>query len=844
MKFNFKLKFIFREIFSRPVYSIQFILAVIIGVSSVVGINSYRENLYGAINRESRNIMGGDLLIEASSPLTSEQNQFIAEKLPAGSKVASQVFFSSMIYTDEKETSLASVKAQDKAYPLYGKIITKPENLSGKLRNSETLLEENLAKNLKIKPGDSVYIGSKKFRLKGFILKEPGTVGSFLSMAPSAIITIQALKETGLEARGSRIRYNTLVSLPEGLNSKQYKEEHFKDFIKKDLTLYYNNEIGSGSQRFINSTFDYMSLLGLSAFFLGSICILISTRTRLSQKREEIAVLKCIGANSWWNISIFISEILLLSIIGTLIGFLFGYYFQFYIPDLTGSEFLLELKPALTMKAVFWGLFIGLFIPFLLALESIVRINRISPLAAIRSDISEKIAIKFIPDLIQFIEILLVYSAFFLLASHEAGGYFKGFILSVVLIVLPLLLTILYMLLRVLSLKSIKIAPSSNTFRLVLRKINQTGSGLFLPIIGIGSALTILLLSIFIKFSLMNLSGANQTEKRPNVFTLDIRQEQLPFLENLQKKYSADLVLTSPVIGARLATINGKRIQKEDTEENAVKRDWKSTAKTREYFLSYRKDPYKTESVLEGKFWENKGFSELSIEYEFAKTLGVKVGDTLEFNIQGIEVGGKITNTRSVNWSDMKPNFVVIFSPGVLEHAPAYHISSFRIEDSEKRYEFQKELVAESPNITVIDIEKAILNFTSIMEKVSSVINLMTGFILSSAILLLISSLYSTHSQRKGETSLFRILGADRSFIVRAYSYEAIILANYSFFSSLLIAFTANYILSKHFLNLRIIIPAADILTAYIAVNLLILAVYLSGIYGIFKSLPGRFAKD
>ena len=94
---------------------------------------------------------------------------------------------------------------------------------------------------------------------------EPGSVGSFTSMAPTAIITLSGLKETGLESRGSRIRYNILVALPPEIDSKQFKEDNFKNFIKEDLTLYHNTEIGSGSQRFINSTFDYMSLLGLSA---------------------------------------------------------------------------------------------------------------------------------------------------------------------------------------------------------------------------------------------------------------------------------------------------------------------------------------------------------------------------------------------------------------------------------------------------------------------------------------------------------------------------------------------------------------------------------------------------
>jgi putative ABC transport system permease protein len=844
MKLSFKSRLILREIFLRPAYSFQFILAVAIGVGSVVGINSYKQNLYEAIGKESRTIMGGDLMVESPAAYSEETKEFIKANLPNESKLSYSVNFASMIYTPSKETSLATVKALDAYFPLYGEVQTSPAGLFRTLKKEEVLLDETLAKNLKLKFGDTVFIGNKKFRLKGFVKKEPGSVGSFTSMAPTAIITPSGLKETGLEARGSRIRYNVLVALPNGIDSKKFKEDNFKTFINKDLTLYHNTEIGSGSQRFINSTFDYMSLLGLSAFFLGCISILISTRTRLKEKTSEIAVLKCLGASSSWNISIFLREIFFLSAIGTLIGVSVGYFIQFYIPDLTGSDFLAEIKPNINLKSLVWGIFIGILVPLIIGLESILKISRLSPLYAIRSELDDKIKIRFIPDLLQLIEVIAIYILFFLLASYETGGFLKGFILSGVILLLPIVLTIFYQLFRILSLQLLKLGFFSNSFRLVLKKINQTGSGLALPIIGIGSALTILLLSLILKTSLLSLSGINQLERRPNVFAIDIRSEQLADLKKIQRKFPSKQILISPVIGARLASINNKPINKEDTEKDAVKRDWRSTARTREYFLSYRKELYDTEKTVEGKFWENKGEDEVSIEYEFAKTLGVKLGDTLQFNVQGIEISGKITNTRSVNWADMKPNFIVLFSPGSLESAPSYYISAFLLESSEDRYQFQKDLIAKAPNITVIDVEKAILNFTSILEKVSSIIGLMTSFIIVSAILLLISSLYSTKRQREEETSLLRVIGAVSGFVVRMYLIEAVFVGVYAFLCSLVLSLGANYILSTYFLNLRYIIPVSELLISFALTIGIMLFVYFVNLIGLFRKPAKEFLKS
>lgn len=844
MKLSFQSKFILREILQRPIYSIQFILAVAIGVGTVTGINSYKQNLYEAIGKESRTIMGGDLMIESPSPYSSEIKKFIKENLSENSKLSYSVNFASMIYTSNKETSLATVKVLDDKFPLYGEIQTKPVGLFNHLKNNETILEETLSKNLKLEIGSYVFIGNEKFKLKGYVLKEPSSVGTFTSMAPTAIITPNAFKKTGLESRGSRIRYNVLVALPNGIDSKNFKEENFKKFINKDLTLYHNTEIGSGSQRFINSTFDYMSLLGLSAFFLGAISILISTRTRLSEKTKEIAVLKCLGATSYWNISIFIREIILLSIIGTTIGIVLGYFIQFFIPDLTGSDFLRGIDPKINFKSFLWGIFIGVFVPIVIGIESIVKITRLSPLFAIRSEMEEKIKIRFLPDKLLFFETILIYLLFFLLASNETGSFLKGFILSGVILLLPILLTIFYQLFRILSLQLLKTPIFGNTFRLVLKKINQTGSGLALPIIGIGSALTILLLSIIIKNSLLSLSGINQLDRRPNVFAIDLRKEQIEELKSIQSRFPSKQVLISPIIGARLAGINNKPILKEDTEKDAVKRDWRSTAKTREYFLSYRNEMYETEKVVEGKFWENKGEDEISVEYEFAKSLGVKIGDTLQFNVQGIEVSGKITNTRSVNWADMKPNFVVLFSPGSLESAPAYFITSFLLESPEDRYQFQKELVNIAPNATVIDVEKAIQNFTVILDKVASVIGLMTSFIITSSILLLIASLYSSKRQREEETSLLRVIGATSRFVFRMYFIEALFVSIYAFLCSLILSLIANYILSTYFLNLRYTIPIWEIVISLCFTILLILSIYLFNLMGLFKKPAKEFLKS
>ncbi len=166
------------------------------------------------------------------------------------------------------------------------------------------------------------------------------------------------------------------------------------------------------------------------------------------------------------------------------------------------------------------------------------------------------------------------------------------------------------------------------------------------------------------------------------------------------------------------------------------------------------------------------------------------------------------------------------------------------MESSDDRYQFQKDLIAKAPNITVIDVEKAILNFTSILEKVASIIGLMTSFIIVSAILLLISSLYSTKRQREEETSLLRVIGAVSGFVIRMYLLEAIFVGVYSFLCSLVLSLCANYILATNFLNLRYIIPVNELLVCFALTIIIMLLVYVLNLMGLFRKPAKEFLKS
>ena len=55
------------------------------------------------------------------------------------------------------------------------------------------------------------------------------------------------------------------------------------------------------------------------------------------------------------------------------------------------------------------------------------------------------------------------------------------------------------------------------------------------------------------------------------------------------------------------------------------------------------------------------------MEEGIAKSLKLKLGDTLTFDIAGTPVTATITSLRKVDWDSFRPNFFTLFAPGVLE---------------------------------------------------------------------------------------------------------------------------------------------------------------------------------
>src|SRR5690606_22434393 len=101
----------------------------------------------------------------------------------------------------------------------------------------------------------------------------------------------------------------------------------------------------------------------------------------------------------------------------------------------------------------------------------------------------------------------------------------------------------------------------------------------------------------------------------------------------------------------------------------------------REFNLSYGAELPAQNSIIAGRWFaaDVPNVREASMEEGIATTLGVKLGDRLRFDIAGQTVEAPVTSLRKLDWSSMRVNFFVIFSPAAMQNMPETWITAFHL---------------------------------------------------------------------------------------------------------------------------------------------------------------------
>ena len=731
---------------------VTYISSIVLGIASLVAIQSFRSSVSTKIESDTKELIGADAVVRSNSPFNTEQQNLISS---LSLETALEKSFPSMMQVQKsEETRLINARSLEGDFPFYGKIETEPEiDISTIQKEKVALVDQAVMLQLQLQIGDSIKLGNSSFAIVAKVIKAPGQSGITASVAPPVYFGENFMSSTGLETVGSRIRYRTYLKFkPEITNAQieQVSDELFTENIRMETIEQRKERLGQAFSYLDN----FLNLIGFIALLLGCVGVASSVALYLKEKKNTIATLRCLGADSQTVFYVFLIQIAFLGLLASIVGAVIGSILQTALPILLKDVLVIDVDFTFSTSAFFTGIIVGIIASILFTLETLLAIRKTPPLLAINSSAQAN------SDIVSTVVPRMAIIVFiFLFSFLQTESWLQSIVFTTGTIVTFGLLAGLASLVKTVIKKSdLSLLPYvirqglANT----ARPNNQTTE---LTIsIGLGAMLITLLFAL--QSNLIGQLELAEENKQPNLILFDVQKDQLYEVDSLLKTNELPVLQKVPIVAMRIEKIGSKsrlELKKDSTQkipENIL---------NREFRVTYRDSLTDSEEITEGTFIGNTKQSNdvpISLESRTAEQMHVGIGDKITFNVQGVSLQTTITSIRKVQWNKMQTNFTILFPKGVLEKAPQTYAYVSRAETMRASARFQRESVKSLPNVSVIDLNTILKTLNDVVTKISLVIRFMAFICILTGFIVLTGTITNSKFQRIKETVLLRTLGA------------------------------------------------------------------------------------
>ena len=732
--------------------------ALVLAVVAVTAVGFVTDRAERALAIEANQLMGGDVLIRGDAPITGVIRDAAAAD---GLRRTETLSLDSMIRAGE-QLRLGDLRALGEGFPLRGsfRIIDAANPVEHDAKGipapGTLWISQSGAETLDAKLGDTIGIGDIELKLAALVVQEPDASLDYFNVAPKAFLNLADIPATGLVQQGSRLGYRIVVA------GDAAAVERFVAVARPALARGQRLETIQEARPEVRSSLDragrFLGLAALVSVVLAAVAVAMAARRHSERHLSGTAVMRCLGASQRTLVGIHVGELVLLGLIACTVGVLIAFGLQWAIGHWLEAEMQISIPPAGGLPAL-QGVAVGMVVLLAFGAPPVLALRRVPALRVLRRDLDPTEPSAWLVALTGFTGLgaLLWWKA----GSATLGTAMLLGILGT-LAVLALLAWLMILLVRRLR------SRLRGSLRYGLANVSRRAGTSVAQVSALGLGLMALLLLTFVRTDLLDRWQLSLAADAPNRFIINVQDDQREAVAAFMAEQKIAAPELYPMIRGRLVSHNDKAASGADYggDEQARRRA------EREFNLSTASGLRDDNKVTAGKFWNGRTPSapELSVEEDFAKQLGWKLGDRVVFDIAGQNFEGKITSLRSVDWESFRPNFFVIASPGSMDDYPASYITAVNVPPQYTR--FTAQLVEQFPNLSVIDVDAVLKQVRSTADQVSTVVQVVFWFSLAAGVLVLLAAVSASQDERLLEGGVMRVLGGSRRQLRLAQASE------------------------------------------------------------------------
>ena len=828
-KNSWAIKWIIKDLLFYKSFSISLILSLAFGILGFCLLEISKDSFQSNVSARSKNLLGADLAVWSRSPLRSEQLKQLEIKFADYIVKKSKSIEMYSMLQGPKNSRLVQVVAIESPYPMHGQYTLQlPPNYKGEANASlfaaanmwvypevlhqlsmelndkasspdqsskspessaeklQAKLQSNSQSSSQTNTNSNVKLGNTTFSINNVVLDDSAIPLGRSSLAPRVYIDLKQLESTELLQKGSTAFYNYYFNFNELKSVEELKLLIAKEINDPMFKVSTAQDASEMSARLIAYLNDYLGLVACVAMLLAFMACFYLMYSHIKMRTKDMAILSSLGRSSSQISNLYRAELLFLS--------LFSYALCMCLLLLSGPVFKsivqelipMQLSFTISWQSFLYSLSVVCIFPQLLVIPIFNKIKNQSDYSLLREESFElSSSVKLMTWKERFCKIslyfpLVVFLILFIFVQAKSIKIGSIFILS--LISISLVLSIAYSL--CLKLLFVRRFQLSFLFRHLVLILERQKAVSFLILISTGISVALLVLVFQLQIMLTKELSFEATENSPSLFLFDIQEEQAESLQNFLQEQNFNLQNLSPIVRATLTHINSVAVDSfEKSQIRTREQEQEDRSKSRTYNLSEREFLSSSERIIKGRHFnsvynEDQEMVESTIEKRFAQRLGVDVGDILEFEILGISVKTKIVGIRVVKWISFEPNFFIQFQKGFFADAPKTYIASIAKLNSDSVMHVQQKVVDQFPNISMIDVRRALDKILQISSQVLMAVSFMAFLVLFAAISLLFSILRFDLKMASKTAFLFEILGKGQKFWFQLQFFRYLLLSS------------------------------------------------------------------